>query len=230
MAHRVFDRAASDEHIAAHVRRLEALRQRGVVERTPDGDWNIGRNYLDRAARYESHQQSRAPVGLAVLSWRLLDQLPNAEGATWLDRQLTSSSPDSMRAAGFGAEVEAALNRRCQWLLDQGFAREVDGNVVYARNLIATLQRRELTTVGARIAQETGLDYVGTVRGEEVRGTYRRNISLASGRFAVIEHAQEFTLVPWRPALDRARGRSISGILGDQGLSFSIGKRRGLGL
>ena len=50
------------------------------------------------------------------------------------------------------------------------------------------------------------------------------------GRFAVIEHAQEFTLVPWRPALEQARGRSISGILGDQGLSFSIGKRRGLGI
>jgi hypothetical protein len=68
------------------------------------------------------------------------------------------------------------------------------------------------------------------VKGKEVRGAYRRSIVLASGRFAVIEHAQEFTLVPWRPALEQARGRSISGILGDQGLSFSIAKRRGLGL
>jgi hypothetical protein len=68
------------------------------------------------------------------------------------------------------------------------------------------------------------------VKGEEVGGAYRRSIVLASGRFAVIEHSQEFTLVPWRPVLEQARGRSISGILGDQGLSFSIGKRRGLGL
>jgi len=68
------------------------------------------------------------------------------------------------------------------------------------------------------------------VKGKDVRGAYRRSIALASGRFAVIERSQEFTLVPWRPALERARGRSISGILGDQGLSFSIGKRRGLGL
>lgn len=68
------------------------------------------------------------------------------------------------------------------------------------------------------------------MKGKEVRGTYRRSVVLASDRFAVIEHTQEFTLVPWRPALERARGRSVSGILGDQGLSFSIGKRRGLGL
>jgi Protein of unknown function (DUF3363) len=229
-AHRALDRTASDEHIAAHVRRLEALRRQGLVERTPDGDWSVGRDYLNRAARYETHQRSRTPVGLAVLSWRPLDQLPGADGATWLDRQLTSSFPEAVRAAGFGAEVEAALNRRRQWLLDQGFAREVDGNVVYARNLLATLQRRELATAGVGIAQKTGLDYVETVRGDEVRGAYRRSIALASGRFAVIEHAQEFTLVPWRPALERARGRTISGILGNQGLSFSIGKRRGLGL
>ena len=156
--------------------------------------------------------------------------MPGAEGATWLDRQLTSSSPEALRTAGFGAEVEAALNRRRQWLLDQGFARDVDGKVVYARNLLATLQRRELARAGARLAQETGLDYVEAMKGKEVRGAYRRSMALASGRVAVIEHAQEFTLVPWRPALERARGRSISGILGDQGLSFSIAKRRGLGL
>ena len=208
-AHRARDRSASDEHITAHVRRLEALRRRGLVERTPEGEWKVGQDYVDRAARYEAHQRSRTPVGLAVLSWRPLDQLPGAEGATWLDRQLTSSSPEAVRIAGFGAGVEAALNRRRQWLLDQGLARDVDGKVAYARNLLATMQ--ELASAGARIAQETGRDYVETVRGEEVRGAYRRSIALASGRFAVIEHAREFTLVPWRPALERARGRSISG-------------------
>ena len=135
-----------------------------------------------------------------------------------------------MRAAGFGAEVETALNRRRQWLLDQGFGREAHNQIVYTRNLLATLQRRELARAGARLAQESGLDYVEAVKGKDVRGAYRRSIALASGRFAVIEHTREFTLVPWRPALERARGRSISGILGDQGLSFSIGKRRGLGL
>ena len=85
-----------------------------------------------------------------------------------------------MRTAGFGAEVEAALNRRRQWLLDQGFARDVDGKVAYARNLLATLQRRELARAGARLAQETGLDYVETVRGEEVRGAYRRSTQVAA--------------------------------------------------
>ena len=142
------------------------------MERTPDGEWTVGRDYLERAARYEAHQRSRTPVGLAVLSWRPLDQLPGTEGATWLDRQLTTASPEAVRAAGFGAEVEAALTRRRQWLLDQGFGREVEGKIVYTRNLLATLQRRELARAGARLAQETELDYVEAVKGTEVRGAY----------------------------------------------------------
>jgi hypothetical protein len=33
-------------------------------------------------------------------------------------------------------------------------------------------------------------------------------------RFAIIERAQDFTLVPWRPVLERAKGQSVSGIVG----------------
>ena len=161
-AHRARDRTASDEHIAAHVRRLEALRRRGLVERTPEGDWKVGHDYVDRAASYEAHQRSRTPVGLAVLSWRPLDQLPGAEGATWLDRQLTSSSPETVRTAGFGAEVEAALNRRRQWLLDQGFARDVDGKVAELGAVLGRDDEAELVAVaGAAFDERLALDLIG---------------------------------------------------------------------
>ena len=45
-AHRARDRSASDEHITAHVRRLEALRGRGLVERTPEGEWKVSQDYV----------------------------------------------------------------------------------------------------------------------------------------------------------------------------------------
>jgi len=50
---------------------------------------------------------------------------------------------------------------------------------------------------------ELGLSYVETKSGERVEGVYRQRVDLASGRFAVIEKAREFTLVPWRPVLER---------------------------
>jgi hypothetical protein len=56
--------------------------------------------------------------------------------------------------------------------------------------------------------------YVAATTGQEIRGLYRRSVSLTSGRFAIIERAQDFTLVPWRPVLERAKGQSVSGIVG----------------
>ena len=97
------------------------------------------------------------------------------------------------------------------------------------RNLLQTLKRRELAEVAARIAGETSLGYAEIKQGDRLTGTYRRMLTLNSGRFALIERAHEFSLVPWRPVLERAKGQSVSGVVGGEGISWSIGIKRGLG-
>jgi len=47
-----------------------------------------------------------------------------------------------------------------------------------------------------------------------------------SGRFALVEKSREFTLVPWRPVLDRHVGKSVSGIMRGDGISWSFGRGR----
>ena len=50
-------------------------------------------------------------------------------------------------------------------------------------------------------------------------------------RYALIEKSREFSLVPWRPVLDRAVGKSVSGVMRGEGISWTIGTRtRGLGI
>ncbi len=88
--HRQFDPQASGEYVASHVRRLEAMRREGTVLRLTDGSWAVGEDYLDRALQYESRQRLRNPVRIIVLSWQRLEDLPQAVGATWLDRQLVA--------------------------------------------------------------------------------------------------------------------------------------------
>ena len=95
-----------------------------------------------------------------------------------------------------GAEVEVALRSRRQWLLEEGLAHEQGGRIVYARNLLQALQRRELAEVSARVTRETGLDYAETKPGDWITGNYRRMLTLHSGRFALIERAGDFSLVP----------------------------------
>jgi type IV secretory pathway VirD2 relaxase len=228
--HREFDPKASGEYIQAHIRRLEAMRRQGLVERSSRGDWSVGADHLERAGQFEAAQRSRNPAQITVLSWQSLDELPGTSGATWLDKQLVARSPEVIASTGMGSEFESALRSRRQWLLEQGLAREQGGRIAYARNLLQTLERRELAEVSARIVRETGLHYVETKPGDRITGTYRRMLALSSGRFALIERARDFSLVPWRPVLERAKGQAVTGVVGGEGISWSVGQKRGLGL
>ncbi|UPK05901.1 relaxase/mobilization nuclease RlxS [Bradyrhizobium sp. 170] len=228
--HREFDPQASGEFVGSHVRRLEAMRREGMVSRLADGSWRAGQDYLDRALRYEKLQRSRNPVRVAVLSWQRLEDLPQALGATWLDRKLVGKERDELASTGFGAEVETALRTRRQWLIEQGLAREEGGQVRFARNMLETLEARELARTATDISARTGLEHVHVKAGDKIDGIYRRMLTLNSGRFALIERSREFALVPWRPVLERARGQLVTGQVGGEGISWSIGMKRGLGL
>lgn len=78
--------------------------------------------------------------------------------------------------------------------------------------------------------RETGLDYAKTKPGDRVTGAYRRMMTLNSGRYALIERARDFSLVPWLPVLERAQGQAATGVVGGATISWSIGKKRDLGI
>lgn len=71
-----------------------------------------------------------------------------------------------------------------------------------------------------------GLNYAETRHGERIEGIYRRRLDLVSGKYALIENAREFQLVPWRPVLERNLGRQVSGIMRGDTISWMIGRQR----
>jgi type IV secretory pathway VirD2 relaxase len=221
------DPTASAAFAETHVRRLEAIRRfTGGVEREPDGTWVIAPDHLERAAAFERRQAQATPVVVQTLSSLPLEQQVGVEGATWLDRELVAETPEPVRDEGFGRDVRAAQARRRQWLIAQELAREEQDRIVYRANLLGILRRRELARVAGQLSGELGLSYVETKSGERIEGVYRRHVDLASGRFAVIEKAREFTLVPWRPVLERHLGKQVSGIVRGDTISWSIGRQR----
>ena len=111
-------------------------------------------------------------------------------------------------------------------MVAQGFAEEADGRATYRAGLIAALQRRELLRVGAQLSREMGLPFAEAESGAHVSGVYRRSVDTMSGRFALVEKSWEFTLVPLRPVLDRHVGKSVSGIMRADGISWSLGRGR----
>jgi type IV secretory pathway VirD2 relaxase len=225
--HLEHDPTARAAFAETHVRRLEALRRAGMgVEREPDGTWMIAPDHLERATAYERTQARLAPVTIETLSTLPLERQVGSDGATWLDRELVSETPAVARDAGFGREVREALARRRQWLIEQELARAEQDRIIYRANLLGLLRRRELARVGAQLSGELGLHYAEAQPGDRIEGVYRRWLDLASGRFAVIEKSREFTLVPWRPVLERNLGREVSGIARGDTISWTLGRQR----
>lgn len=221
------DPSASVEFAQAHVRRLETMRRAGgFAIRNKDGSWQIGPDHLAKVEAYEQNRARLTPVRIETLSRIPLAQQIGAEGVTWLDKQIVGRIPESVTNTGFGREVRDALQRRRQWLIAEDLVREKSGAVMVRANLLAALQRRELTRVAAQLSAEMGLAYHETKPGDHVEGVYRRAVDLTSGRFALIEKARDFTLVPWRPVIERNLGQSVSGVARGEGISWALGRQR----
>ena len=181
-------------------------------------------------ARAYEDANGRRRLTLAIRSDLSIAKQVTASGATWLDRRLLAKDPP-LSNAGFGAEVREAMDARTNHLLEEGLARRQGPRLVFARDLLATLQRRELEDAAAKLSADTGLAYQPTADGERVVGIYRERITLASGRFAIIDDGLGFQLVPWRPALEKDLGREVRGVMAPGGrVEWDLGRKRGLGL
>jgi len=172
----------------------------------------------------------RKRLSLATRSDLAIEAQKSVQGATWIDRQLLAKEAP-LGAGGFGAEVREAMDRRVDYLVEEGLARRQGQRVIFARDLLSTLRQRDLDGAVAKLSTETGLAHHATADGEHVAGTYRQRVTLASGRFAMIDDGLGFQLVPWRPALEQKLGQHVSGTMTPGGaVDWSFGRNRGLGI
>lgn len=229
--HLAQDPQATDAFVTTHVRRLEAIRRAtDGVAREPGGAWIIAPNHLERVEAYERLVSTRNPVRVEVLSARPIEQLTEHDGATWLDRELVSETPQQLER-GFGADVGNAQQRRLRWLVAQGLAEIDEDTVRYRAGMIDQLERRDLRRVAAALSRQLGAKFSEAAAGERVEGVYTRAVPVGDRKFALIQQSREFTLVPWRPVLERHVGREVAGIIREGGgISWTIGRRRGLGI
>jgi hypothetical protein len=197
------------------------------VERSPDGTWLIAADHLERAIQFERQRAGTEPVIVRVLSSAPLHRIIEAGAVTWLDHELIAGAPTPLRDAGFGQEAKDALRRRQQWLVEQELATESTAGVVFTANMLSRLRRRELAAVGSQLGSELGLPYIELESQGRVEGVYLRPVDLVSGRFAVIQRpGRDFTLVPWRPVLERSLGQQVSGTVRGDRISWSLNRDR----
>ena len=221
-----------DAFVRSHVRRLEALRRAGHVERIHADAWKIPADIAERGIAYDARDRGK-DFSVRTLSALSLDKQIDSDGATWLDRELTSPTCTPLAQSGFGRDVSEAMERRRQNLVDQGHATRLeDGRIRAPKDLIARLEATEVSRVGKAIATERGLTYTPGKPGEHVTGRLAGVAELASGRYAMIDDGLGFQLVPWQPVLDKQIGKHVSGLMREAGggIEWSLGRRRGLGM
>ena len=207
-----------------HVRRLEALRRSGVVERMADGVWRVPADFLSRAQAHDA--QPTVGVNTLLRSHLSIEQQVRFLGATWLDHQMVGDAK-TLSPLGFGAQVRDALQNRMGFLIEQGLAERRGPRVVLARNLLSTLRERELAEVGKVIQHQTGLIHRPLRNDERVNGIYRRSVQLVSGRFAMLDDSMGFSLVPWRPVVEQRLGQQVSATVRGVSVTWRLGRQRG---
>ena len=213
------------EVVAAHVRRLEALRRAGIVERVAEGLWKVPDDLAERGRQYDA--QRLGGVAVELKSHLPIERQARVIGATWLDQQLIGGGP-GLGDLGFGGEAKQALQQRADFLEEQGLAQRRGQRVILARSLLRTLRNRELAQAAKDIAAETGLEHRPTADGQRLAGIYRRSVMLVSGRYAMLDDGMGFSLVPWRPVIEQRLGQQLAATVRGSSVSWELGRRRDL--
>jgi hypothetical protein len=221
--------------VSSYVRRLKTLHLDGHIGRIDADRWRVPDDIRNRGETFGLSQGINPPQ-IRVLSSLGLEPQIASDGATWLDRGL--AAPDLIPAtdAGFGRQVNEALTRRAQRLVDMGYATFKNGQVSVSQGALAALESQEIARVGGRMASARGRTFQPVKPGEYIGGTFVGSTHLASGRYAMLatlsgERGLGFTLVPWQPSLDSHLGRQITGVMRENGsIDWSFGRKRGLGL
>ena len=218
-------RPHSEEIVDAHVRRLEALRRAGIVERETEGIWRIPPDLVARGHAYD--RQRTGGVDVQLHSHLPVDRQVTTMGATWLDRTLVNGDA-AIANAGFGATVKEALRKRVDFLVEHGFAQRDGERMKVPSNLLTALRQRDLDGVAKALTAETGMSYRPLVDGERATGVYRRMVVTASGRFAMLDDGLGFSLVPWRPVLEQRIGQQLTATIRGDHVTWSFGRQRGV--
>lgn len=213
--HKRDDPAATADYIEAHKRRLEALRRAGFVERRQDGSWAIPKDYLDRAAQYEA---TRRATRIKTLSWISLEDQITALGPSWIDGQIAAASV-------FGEAIKRAQLQREAFLTRNGMLNDDADRTNRSRETLARMELKQTMATEQAQSGRTGIDLA---EGARFSGEITGDVRLAQGRFAIVSNSKEFTLVPWRPELDRYRSRQMEVKRTTAGVSFGLPGERGL--
>ena len=221
-AHVRYEPGVQARFVRAHVRRLEALRRQGLVERTKEGLWQIPENWAERV---EQHQRRITPDNptVSTVTSTGLRTVARYDGLTWID----DVRAEEVGHGGFAREVRSAKQARTSWLREQGYLD--DRATTLESKSRDRLARRGLHNVAAAVSAQAGKPYRPAVLGRPVAGRLIARVDTPAGPMAHLERSRDFTLVPWRAGMERQISRELSARIGSTSFDWSVSRARAIG-
>ena len=200
--------------VEGHVRRLEALRRAGIVERIADGLWRVPADIVEKDSAYD--RKRLAGIELELHSHLPIEQQVRAIGATWLDRRLLTGDSSTLISGLVPQRPRQCAHASLSWS-NKVLSSNAMVAAFAARDPLDTLREREVAAVAHKIHRERGLVHRAVKNGGRASGIYRRSLTLASGRFPMLSDGLGFALVPWRAGWEDGgyQMTSVTGLKGD---------------
>ena len=234
--HRLAVPSDRETYIQMHVRRLEALRMEGIVERDANGVFHLPRDYEAQVLAHEG-RGGRESARVTLLDPHPLEKQARHHGPTWLDRMADGREDKSQLAQeGFGEEARAAGQIREETLKSLRLGYDTPNGFVIAPDAEKRLRAMERDDLRQRVERETGLVPHFARDGDRVEGVFVSRIHTQERSYALIVHDRTATLAPWRPEMDRALNQFVSGQVNGRQFDFNYGRgveksiAKGLGL
>lgn len=223
--HRELIPSDRDKYIEMHVRRLEALRMEGIVERDQNGVFHLPGDYQEQVLRREG-SRGRESARVTVHDPKPLEKQIDYRGPSWVDRVGEGRMEWSQVAhEGFGKEVREACERRVTALRDLGLTREASGEIEFAPTWRTQLRDMERDDLRQRIERESGGRVPHFARdGERVQGVFVGRFHTHERAYALIADDRTAALAPWRPEMDRALNQFVSGEVHGHQFDFKYGR------
>lgn len=226
--HQRVDPKVSDKALSLIQNRLGALERARLIDRNSDGSVSIDAGFVDRLEKHFGKIARQSPSIVRKLEHRQFETQAQAIGETWLDQRLAGIAPEQVSEAGLGGEVRKAMTQRMQVLHERGHVVRSDARRLTTDHL-KQLQREGMAQAASEISRQTGLQYRVLQPGEKIEGTLTRTHSSGQAKYGVVEHAEEFSLVPWKSNLERLRKRQIEITMSrGRDISWAMGRSRGL--
>jgi len=187
------------------------------IARAPDHAVTVDRAKLERFTANRNRW-----LDVRVVAVHALSEQVGVHAYTWLDRQiLRTQLAKEVPASDFihNAQVQIAIAKRSDWLVEHGYAKPGDGNsaktIDYLPGAVSRLIAHEHKEFAQNCNQKLGKHVQYVREGQAVTGVYRGMMYQHRGSFALIEteglvFAAPVSRAPWAEKGQRVAAQSVA--------------------